>query len=52
MLSFRFKALINNDFNTTTLAQQIHNKFYFVVLRSQHIRLLLCRCCVCILLIF
>lgn len=32
MLGFIFKALINNEFNTTTQAQQTHNDFHFVVL--------------------
>jgi len=31
MLDFIFKALNDNDFNTTTKAQQRHNNFHFVV---------------------
>jgi hypothetical protein len=50
MLSFRFKALIVNDFNTTTRTQQTHNNFHFVVLQPQQISLLLCPCCICNLL--
>jgi len=31
MLGFTLKALNDNDFNTTTKAQQRHNNFHFVV---------------------
>jgi hypothetical protein len=30
MLNFIIKALINNNFNTTTQLQQTHNNFYSV----------------------
>jgi hypothetical protein len=47
MLSFRFKALNDNNFNTTTRLQQTHNNFYSVEFQLRQIRLLLCYCCVC-----
>jgi hypothetical protein len=47
MLSVIIKALNDNDFNTTTRAQQTHNNFYSVEFLLRQIRLLLCYCCVC-----
>lgn len=47
MLSFRFKVLIDNNFNNTTQSQQTHNNFYSVEFQLRQIRLLLFYCCVC-----
>jgi hypothetical protein len=47
MLIFRFKALTDNDSNTTTWAQQTHNNFNSVEIQLRHIRLLFCYCCIC-----
>jgi pimeloyl-ACP methyl ester carboxylesterase len=47
MLGFRFKALNDNNFNTTTRPQQTHNNFYSVEFQLQQTRPLLCFCCVC-----
>ena len=44
MLSFRFKALNDNNFNNTTRPQQTHNNFYSVEFQLRQIRLLLCYC--------